>query len=534
MQLSADSRKKKRRRRRNLPAWSCRSAAGAAQGQSQCCCCSSPGGGLVTTIPCAFSRCSGGASSSAACAPAAAAVRVGTQQHKLTMLLVALALLLVLPPPPAPSLVAGVSVSPGRMARIQSHLDRINKTPVRSIRSADGDTIDCVAAHEQHGLDHPLLRTHTVQTEPPEAPMPRGGGGFVVPAAAGGGAATTATATNGSRSSSSRNNDRHGAWQTWHHGGHCPRGTVAIRRTTAEDVLRARSISRFSRKRSHRNAAAVAAARAANAPDVITGNGHEHAIAYTAPSQQRVYGAKATINVWDPVIQESNGFSLSQLWILSGSFNGSDLNSIEAGWQVSPELYGDSRPRLFTYWTSDAYEATGCYNALCPGFVQTSSRIAIGASISPVSSAGGAQYDMTLLIWKDPKLGNWWLSYGDQLVGYWPAQLFTHLSDHATMVEWGGEVVDTRPGGVHTATQMGSGRFAGEGFGRASYFRNLETVDADNSLAEVALDAIQTLAENPACYDIRKAYDDDGQHSARGGWGTHFYYGGPGHNPACP
>lgn len=183
---------------------------------------------------------------------------------------------------------------------------------------------------------------------------------------------------------------------------------------------------------------------------------------------------------------------------------------------------------------SDAYEATGCYNALCPGFVQTSSRIAIGASISPVSSAGGAQYDMTLLIWKDPKLGNWWLSYGDQLVGYWPAQLFTHLSDHATMVEWGGEVVDTRPGGVHTATQMGSGRFAGEGFGRASYFRNLETVDADNSLAEVALDAIQTLAENPACYDIRKAYDDDGQHSARGGWGTHFYYGGPGHNPACP
>lgn len=412
------------------------------------------------------------------------------------------------------------------MARIRSHVERINKTPVRSIRSQDGDTIDCVAAHEQHGLDHPLLRAHAVQTEPPEAP--RGGGALSFP---------SGSATNGSGSGSGSGagkDSRRGAWQTWHHGGHCPRGTVAIRRTSAEDVLRAGSVSRFGRKRRHRKAAA--AARAAYAPDVITGNGHEHAIAYTAPSQQPVYGAKATINVWDPAIQESNGFSLSQLWVLSGSFNGSDLNSIEAGWQVSPELYGDSRPRLFTYWTSDAYEATGCYNALCPGFVQTSSRIAIGASISPVSSAGGAQYDMTLLVWKDPKLGNWWLSYGDQLVGYWPAQLFTHLSDHATMVEWGGEVVDTRPGGAHTATQMGSGRFAAEGFGRASYFRNLETVDADNSLAEVALDAIQTLAEDPACYDIRKAYDDDddGQHSARGGWGTHFYYGGPGHNPACP
>lgn len=65
----------------------------------------------------------------------------------------------------------------------------------------------------------------------------------------------------------------------------------------------------------------------------------QHAIAYTSPSQQQVYGAKATINVWDPAIQESNGFSLSQLWILSGSFNGSDLNSIEAGWQVRSTIY---------------------------------------------------------------------------------------------------------------------------------------------------------------------------------------------------
>jgi hypothetical protein len=62
-----------------------------------------------------------------------------------------------------------------------------------------------------------------------------------------------------------------------------------------------------------------------------------------------------------------------------------------------------------------------------------SSRIAIGASISPVPSAGGAPYNMTLLVWKDPKLGNWWLSYGDQLVGYWPAQLFTLINSNNTI-----------------------------------------------------------------------------------------------------
>lgn len=102
------------------------------------------------------------------------------------------------------------------------------------------------------------------------------------------------------------------------------------------------------------------------------------------------------MNVWEPSIQQPNEFSLSQLWILGGSF-GEDLNSIEAGWQVSssssalsscywlkmielineknvitfysfltllischysssmyqvsPDLYGDNNTRLFTYWT---------------------------------------------------------------------------------------------------------------------------------------------------------------------------------------
>ncbi|BAT95102.1 hypothetical protein VIGAN_08176600 [Vigna angularis var. angularis] len=49
----------------------------------------------------------------------------------------------------------------------------------------------------------------------------------------------------------------------------------------------------------------------------------------------------------------------SQLWItLTSKIT---RYSIEAGWQVSRELYGDNN----TYWTSDAYKATGCYNLLC-------------------------------------------------------------------------------------------------------------------------------------------------------------------------
>ncbi|KAF3335840.1 hypothetical protein FCM35_KLT20347 [Carex littledalei] len=388
-------------------------------------------------------------------------------------------------------------VSTLKMERINRHLDKINRPAVKSIQSPDGDTIDCVLRNKQPALDHPLLKDHKIQRLPSQIPSFKG-----------------------EKNRQNYTAGRQRAWQTWHHVGRCPKGTVPIRRNSVQDVLRAKSLFHYGKKQVN----TVPLARSVEAPDVVSGNGHEHAIAYTG-SKQEVYGAKATINVWDPSVESGNEFSLSQVWILSGSFDGSDLNSIEAGWQVSPELYGDSRPRLFTYWTNDAYQATGCYNLLCEGFIQTDRQIAIGAAISPVSASNGDQYDITILIWKDPTLGNWWLSFGDnRLVGYWPAELFTHLSNHATMVEWGGEVVNMRPNGAHTATQMGSGHFASDGFRKASYFRNLEVVDADNSLT--AVQDIAILAENTNCYNIQSYKSAE--------WGTYFYYGGPGHNDLCP
>lgn len=116
------------------------------------------------------------------------------------------------------------------------------------------------------------------------------------------------------------------------------------------------------------------------------------------------------------------------------------------------------------------------------------------------------------------------MGFGENtLVGYWPAELFTHLADRATMVEWGGEVVNSRANGQHTSTEMGSGHFAEDGFGKSSYFRNLEIVDSDNSLISVR--DISTLAENTNCYNIKSGSNNQ--------WGTYFYYGGPGRNPEC-
>lgn len=404
-------------------------------------------------------------------------------------------------------------ISSLRLERINKHLEKINKPPVLTIESPDGDLIDCVHKRKQLALDHPLLKNHKIQKVPSE--MPRG----MKMERDENVDSDNITKTNvevGKGKEGVRNN----AWQMWHRNGtRCPKGTVPMRRSTVHDVLRAKSLYDYGKKRTQ-----IPLSPSSDAPDVFSGNGHEHAIAYTGSSQE-IYGAKASISVWDPSIEVMNEFSLSQIWVLSGSFDGPDLNSIEAGWQVSPELYGDNRPRLFTYWTSDSYQATGCYNLLCAGFIQTNSKIAIGAAISPVSSYTGNQYDISILIWKDPRVGNWWMSFGDNtLVGYWPAELFTHLADHATMVEWGGEVVNSRTDGRHTSTQMGSGHFAEDGFGKASYFRNLEIVDIDNTLSSVQ--SISTLAENTNCYDIQNSYSNE--------WGTYFYYGGPGNNPKCP
>ncbi|KAI3877452.1 hypothetical protein MKX03_026509 [Papaver bracteatum] len=379
---------------------------------------------------------------------------------------------------------------------VQKHLKRLNKSPVKTIKSPDGDIIDCVPVAHQMAFDHPFLQNHTIQMRPTYHPE---GINFEE-----------------NKIASSKSSKEKPITQLWHVNGRCSEGTIPIRRTKKADVFRASSVKRYGKKK-HKS---IPKPRSA-APDLINESGHQHAIAYV--EGDKYYGAKATINVWEPKIQQSNEFSLSQLWILGGSF-GEDLNSIEAGWQVSPDLYGDNNTRLFTYWTSDAYQATGCYNLLCSGFIQINSEIAMGASIFPTSGYRGSQYDISILVWKDPKEGHWWMQFGnDYVLGYWPSFLFSYLADSASMIEWGGEVVNSNPDGQHTSTQMGSGHFPEEGFSKSSYFRNIQVVDGSNNLKSPK--GIGTFTEQSNCYDV--------QNGNNGDWGSYFYYGGPGKNPNC-
>ncbi|KAF8664566.1 hypothetical protein HU200_054748 [Digitaria exilis] len=364
-----------------------------------------------------------------------------------------------------------------RQRLVRSHLKRLNKAPVATIESPDGDFIDCVHISNQPAFDHPFLKNHTIQVPLSAAPLHFSFHCFSVhklqsfsPTCIMISLSIIAFQMRPAyhpeglydESKVASQQQTQIITQMWHQNGKCPENTIPIRRTKKEDVLRASSVRRYGKKR-HRS----------------------------TPNPMSV----------DPDM----------------------LN--ESGHQVSPDLYGDNNTRLFTYWTSDAYQATGCYNLLCSGFIQINNQIAMGASIFPISNYGGSQYDINILVWKDPKEGNWWLQFGNNYVlGYWPSFLFSYLADSASMIEWGGEVVNSEPDGGHTTTQMGSGHFPEEGFGKASYFRNIQVVDSSNNLKPPK--GVGSFTEQSNCYDV--------QNGNNGDWGTYFYYGGPGKNPNCP
>ncbi|XP_004509630.1 protein neprosin-like [Cicer arietinum] len=366
--------------------------------------------------------------------------------------------------------------------KIAIHLQRINKPAVKTIHSPDGDIIDCVMFHNQPAFDHPLLKDHK-PASPPKLPK-----GYI-------------------------EDNSSDIFQLWSLSGEsCPEGTIPIRRTREEDILRAGSISKFGKKLSDFR------------KDANSDNQVEYAI--QTVTDEAIYGAKATINVWSPYIETKNEFSASKVWITSGPPDNQNRNSIEFGWQASPSLYGDNRARVTVYWTADGYKKTGCYNLLCSGFIQTNHKIALGSGISPVSTYNGIQYAITLMVWKSSEDENWWLKWGSGglPLGYWPSSLFTYLKEYANDVQFGGAIKNIKITGSHTFTQMGSGHFAGEDYGKAAHFKNIQLVHADDAL--VPFRAHSTDISFPDCYNLKDGYGGD--------WGSYFYYGGPGRNINCP
>ncbi|XP_057975176.1 protein neprosin-like [Malania oleifera] len=189
---------------------------------------------------------------------------------------------------------------------------------------------------------------------------------------------------------------------------------------------------------------------------------------------------------------------------------------------VDPERYGDKKTRLFIYWTTTSYRK-GCFDLECPGFVQLSSKYALGTDIHPLSSYDGPQYDTTIHIEQDLQTGSWHLYFEGSALGYWPGSLVPAMKNGAAGVQWGGQVTNLRSGDRHTTTQMGSGHFTPGGFQKASFVRLLQVI-IDGEARDP--ENIDTQVSSVFCYDLHVAIRDSD-------YGFYFYYGGPGYGITC-
>ncbi|CAN8314021.1 unnamed protein product [Cochlearia groenlandica] len=367
-------------------------------------------------------------------------------------------------------------------------LKKLNKPALKSIQSPDGDIIDCVHIKNHPIYDHPLFKNHTIQMRPSSYPQ-----GW--------------DNDNINKKGQSIMN------QLWTINGKCPKNSIAIRRTTREDILRRKSIKGFKEKQTKH----TSRFKPTNSNRIAI---HEYA---TLEIDGIFHGVQTMINVWKPYVERIDEFSLAQIWLTSGPPG--QLNTIEFGWQVCPFRYHDDNPRYFIYWTGDDYAQTGCYNLECPGFVHVNQEFALGAAVSHLSTINGQQYHIPVTIWKEPRTGNWWLKIDYHiLVGYWPSSLFNHLQNSATSIQFGGEITNVNEGSLHTTTTMGSGRFAEEGYKKASYFRNLEIFDQHD--IRRPCDQGVPFMSKARCYNVRLGYDNVV-------WKNYFYYGGPGRNYNC-
>ncbi|XP_052887605.1 uncharacterized protein LOC108468348 [Gossypium arboreum] len=391
-------------------------------------------------------------------------------------------------------------------ADVDGKLKQLNKPAVKTIQSDDGDIIDCVNIYKQPTFDHPALRNHVIQMKP---------------------SFNFKEMEFNSKNWSSKLT----VFQTWQKSGSCPKGTVPIRRIRREDLLRTKSVQQFGRKPQE---VVLKSNTTIEHKDGRFPSINSNALAFPAVVNRSAAilvtvganytGAKANINVWNPNV-ESEDFTTAQVWLKAGPND--NFESIESGWTVNPQLYGDKKTRLFAHWTKDSYKTTGCFDLQCSGFIQTSSKIALGAAISPISMELGQQYYITIGIYMDENTNNWWLIFGNGIaVGYWPASTLNALKNSATMVEWGGQVYSsTVRKSPHTKTAMGSGKFASSLKGNACYMENIAIVDFSTQLQYPP--EVTTLAEENYCYTALN--HQDGSESS-----PTFYFGGPGQNYNCP
>ncbi|XP_034709747.1 uncharacterized protein LOC117932579 [Vitis riparia] len=215
-----------------------------------------------------------------------------------------------------------------------------------------------------------------------------------------------------------------------------------------------------------------------------------------AANDKPIYGVTSILNVYKPTLLSPDQVSGSIIYLSTG-FGDDSKSVVSVGWAVMPPVYRDNFTHLFAYWTADNSKTTGCYDILCPGFVQQSQEFALGRTF-PGSNYNGSQIHIKVLVSKDSKSGDWYLRVNGASVGYWPKELFRGAFEVAKEVNWGGEIFSPR----QPCPPMGSGHFESEGTGRACYISGMRYQTAAGGYFEDIDPELQALVDRPHCYNV--------------------------------
>ncbi|CAN8308290.1 unnamed protein product [Cochlearia groenlandica] len=359
---------------------------------------------------------------------------------------------------------------------LERQLKIINKSPVKTVKTDYGDIYDCIDFYKQPAFDNELLKNHTFHHEmkPSKVNRPE-------------------------KRSRYDNETEHVPLPRVG----CPRGTVPIRRTTKEDLIRQKHFDQIFDSNIY--------------PQTDSEPGLHYAGGRIRPEwiHKNIGGGEAHFALYQTPFVKQLQFSSGLIKISNG------VDFIKAGWTVNPTLYGDNRCRFFTYLHTSKQH---CFNTKCHGFVLTNPQTPLDHAFKRVSRTGVQTIELTIHIHRDPSNGSWWLSIGkgdkEEGVGFWPDNIFTDLKHNAEDVFWGGEIF-TLP--FIESSPMGNGlKVVAVDPTLYAYARDVSILDADKQNKVVGV-----VGANEVVSNIGWDYVKQNSWLVSRYWGRTIMFGGP-------
>ncbi|KAG2240415.1 hypothetical protein Bca52824_090733 [Brassica carinata] len=361
--------------------------------------------------------------------------------------------------------------------QLERQLKAINKPAIKSFKTKQGDIFDCINVHKQVAFDHHLLRNHSVQLKPKNVPE-------------------WITSNNISWEAD--------PLQYLQEEINCPDGTVIVKRTTMQDLMHAQRLKSigFSGPRNfltERNNTDVTGPHYFSSLVFL-------AILYVNVRLQRltldlaILWSKGHLNLWDPQVSQDQ-FSGAFMAVAGGPKE--RLSSILLG--GCPSLYEISQDHvhLYTYWGKDN-DKFGCYDITCPGFVQVSKTIPLGALLQPVSVYNGTQYEIRIL---PMEIGGLHITMRTLDTGLRHCS-WTRALIKEQIMQLGRSSVQSSDG---EGSSYGKWALSWEGLSKAAYVNSIKVITGFKKVIDPEINRLKARETSSRCY--RTLYGNGGEAS---------------------